>query len=247
MTGWLHSLQSLGTVDGPGVRAVAFLSGCPLRCACCHNPDTWELHGGEEIQASALAERLSRFSRYFGRDGGVTLSGGEPLLQASFCREVFRILRGKGIHTALDTSGCLPIGQEIKDLLAVTDYVLLDLKYDTEQDYLRYVGCGIRHPFAFLSYLNDAGIPTCIRRVIIPSLNESCRSADALADLVAGYACVERVELLPMRKLCLTKYREMGIPFPLEDIPEPDAASVAMLQKRIDSRIHSIRSGRDLS
>ena len=130
MIGRLHSLQSLGTVDGPGVRAVAFLAGCPLRCAFCHNPDTWDINAGEEIEASVLAKRLERFRGYFGADGGVTLSGGEPLLQAAFSSEVFRILKSDGIHTALDTSGCLPISDAVSKLLDVTDYVLLDVKFD---------------------------------------------------------------------------------------------------------------------
>lgn len=244
MIGRLHSIQSLGTVDGPGVRSVAFLAGCPLRCACCHNPETWDVRGGEEIEASELASRLARFSRYFGNGGGVTLSGGEPLVQAAFSAELFRLLHERGIHTALDTSGCLPIGRETEELLNETDYVLLDIKYDTGEDYLRYVGCDISRPLSFLEYLNDKQIPTCIRRVIIPTLNDSEQNADALALLAARYPCVERVELLPMRKLCITKYREMGIPFPLEKVPEPAPQAIQMLEKRISERIAALRKGK---
>ncbi len=244
MIGRLHSVQSLGTVDGPGVRAVAFLAGCPLRCACCHNPDTWDIRGGEEIEASELASRLARFSRYFKNGGGVTLSGGEPLLQAAFSAELFRLLHERGIHTALDTSGCLPIGAETEKLLAETDYVLLDIKYDGGEDYRRYVGCDIAYPLAFLEYLNEKRIATRIRRVVIPGLNDREENADALAALAARHSCVEEVELLPLRKLCVTKYREMGIPFPLEHVSEPTPESVRALEERIRARIFAIRSER---
>ncbi len=245
MIGRLHSVQSLGTVDGPGVRAVAFLSGCPLRCACCHNPDTWDMRGGEEIEAPALAERLLRFRRYFGQDGGVTLSGGEPLLQAEFAAELFRILHTEGVHTALDTSGCLPITPEIKALLAETDYVLLDIKYDNGEDYRRYAGCDITHPMAFLKYLCKVGITTRLRRVVIPTLTDSPESADALASLARHYPNVDRVELLPMRKLCVSKYREMGIAFPLEHLPEPTKELMDMLSARIAASERSLHERKE--
>ena len=236
MIGRLHSIQSLGTVDGPGVRSVAFLSGCPLRCACCHNPDTWSPNSGSEISASELAARLLRFRPYFGRQGGVTLSGGEPLLQAEFAAELFRLLHSEGVHTALDTSGCLPISRGIEELLSETDYVLLDIKYDRGEDYKRYVGCDISLPLAFLEYLNEKRITTRLRRVVIPTLNDSEESLDALAALTARYPIVDRIELLPMRKLCIPKYRELGIPFPLEHLPEPSAELVSALERRVNRK-----------
>ena len=183
MIGRLHSIQSLGTVDGPGVRAVAFLSGCPLRCAFCHNPDTWDPRGGSRIEAVALADRLCRFRGYFGEKGGVTLSGGEPLMQPEFAAELFGILKERGIHTALDTSGALGLTPSIIALLAVTDYVLLDVKFDTDDDYRRYAGADIDNVLRFLSMLEEMKIPTRIRRVVIPTVNDTLDSVNRLAEL----------------------------------------------------------------
>lgn len=137
MTGRLHSIQSLGAVDGPGIRAVAFLQGCPLRCAYCHNPDTWDPAGGEEIEAAALAKRLLRYRPYWGKEGGVTVTGGEPLRQADFVAELFSILQAEGVHTALDTS-CTGDLAAAERVLAHTNLVLADLKFLSEEDYRRY-------------------------------------------------------------------------------------------------------------
>ena len=146
MTGRVNALQSLGTLDGPGVRFVVFLQGCPLRCACCHNPETWEKEGGTPYTPEELLEKVLRFRGYFGENGGVTLSGGEPLLQRDFAAAFFRLCRENGIGTCLDTSGCLPGGE----VLEYTDYCLLDIKYTNDADYRRFVGCGMDAPFGFL-------------------------------------------------------------------------------------------------
>ncbi len=241
MIGRLHSIQSLGTVDGPGVRAVAFLSGCPLRCACCHNPDTWDLNAGEEIEASALAERLCRFRGYFGTDGGVTLSGGEPLVQAKFSSELFRILKSKGIHTALDTSGCLPITRDVSELLDMTDYVLLDIKFDSGEYYRRYARADMTRVLDFLTELDSRNIPTRLRRVVIPTLTDSDSSVLRLAELAAVHPSVVGVELLPFRKLCLPKYEAMAIPFPLAHLPEARGEEVLRLQASLDARLSELK------
>lgn len=229
MKGFVHSIQSLGTVDGPGVRFVAFLSGCPLRCACCHNPDTWEAGVGDVYTPTELFQKANRFRDYFGKEGGVTLSGGEPLLQADFCKEYFSICKEAGLHTCLDTSGCMltPAG---KELLSVTDRVLLDIKYASEEDYRRYVGCSLSAPLDFLAYLNGAGIKTTLRQVVIPTLNDSEQSVRFLCDLRARYPVVDTVELLPFRKICEVKYKSLGIPFPLANIEEPSPKRMASLQ-----------------
>ena len=241
MIGRLHSIQSLGTVDGPGVRAVAFLSGCPLRCAFCHNPDTWNLLSGSEIKAVELADRLCRFRGYFGEKGGVTLSGGEPLMQAEFSAELFGILKERGIHTALDTSGSLSLSPSILALLCVTDYVLLDVKFDTPDDYRRYTGADIDNVLRFLSKLEEMQIPTRIRRVVILTVNDSPESANRLAELVTQFTCVESIELLPFRKLCLEKYRTMKLDFPFAHLPEAQASDVDLLQKIVDHRLLELR------
>jgi pyruvate formate lyase activating enzyme len=218
-TGRIHSFQSLGTVDGPGVRFVVFLQGCPLRCGCCHNPDTWDFAGGEPITADEVVARASRYRAYFGKKGGITLSGGEPLCQADFCRAVFARCHEVGISTCLDTAGCI-LDDGVKALLAHTDRVLLDIKYTDDALYRRYVGCSLDAPLAFLEYLNEAGIPTTLRQVVIPTLNDDADSQKALYDIAHAHSCVDGVELLPFRKICTVKYEQMGIPFPFAHLPE---------------------------
>ena len=228
MMGRIHSIQTLGTVDGPGVRFVAFLQGCPLRCGCCHNPDTWAPEGGDEMTAARLVEQAARYRAYFGDRGGITLSGGEPLLQAAFVREVFTLCREAGIHTCLDTSGCL-LTHEVQAALAVTDRVLLDIKYTNDADYRAHVGCSYENVRGFLHYLNEQGIPTTLRQVIIPTLTDTVENVTALRELAAAYPCVDGVELLPFRKICQVKYDDMGIHFPFAHLPEPTVEKMAEL------------------
>ena len=227
--GRIHSIQTLGTVDGPGVRFVAFLQGCPLRCGCCHNPDTWALDGVTEMTAADLVAKAVRYRGYFGTEGGITLSGGEPLMQADFVREVFARCHEAGIHTCLDTSGCI-LTEEVKAALTVTDRVLLDVKYVTDADYRQYVGCSLAQVLDFLAYLDEAGIPTTLRQVTVPTLNDTAEHVTALRDIAAKHPCVDGVELLPFRKMCQTKYDEMGIFFPFAHLPEPTAEDVAQLK-----------------
>ncbi len=224
MTGLVHSIQSLGTLDGPGVRFVTFLSGCVLRCKCCHNPDTWE-KAGTPYTSEALLEKALRYRPYFGETGGVTLSGGEPLLQAEFATEYFTLCKKNGIHTCLDTSGCI-LNDDVRALLAVTDRVLLDIKYTNEKDYRENVGCSLA---CVLDFLAELQMPTTLRQVIIPTLNDTEENVRALAAMATP--CVDSIELLPFRKLCMNKYDAMGIPFPLADIPEPTAEQMAHLKE----------------
>ena len=219
VTGRIHSFQSLGTVDGPGVRFVVFMQGCPLRCACCHNPDTWDMEGGTEYTTDEVFSKILRYSEYFGKDGGVTVSGGEPLLQSEFVTALFKLCREAGIDTCLDTAG-VHLGEKEKALLSVTDRVLLDIKYVTDEMYKKYVGCSIEKPLEFLAYLNEQNIDTTIRQVNIPTLNDSENDILLLKDMVKKYSCVKKIELLPFRKICQTKYDSMNIPFPLSHLPE---------------------------
>lgn len=228
MTGRIHSFQSLGTVDGPGVRSVIFFQGCPLRCVCCHNPDTWELSGGQSASVDELVERVLRYRAYFGERGGVTASGGEPLVQAEFVLQLFKKLKHNGVHTCFDTSGYRLDGC-VRELLEHTDTVLLDYKYTNDADYLKYTSCERSAPHAFLEYLQEIGKETWLRFVVIPSLNDSDGSLSRLAKLQNDYSCVKKVELLPLRKLCLEKYHEMGAEFPLAHIPEPSKEYIEQL------------------
>lgn len=233
MTGRIHSFQSLGTVDGPGVRFVVFLQGCPLRCGCCHNPDTWDTSAGTEYEAADVLSRILRCKSYFGKNGGVTVSGGEPLLQADFVRELFVLCRENGINTCLDTSGCL-LNDSIHALLDVTDRVLLDIKYTDEDSYREFVGCSLEKPMAFLCELNRRQIPTWLRQVTIPGKSDDEANILRLKEIAADHSCVEKTELLPFRKICQMKYDKMGIPFPFGDIPEPTREKMAELNSLLN-------------
>lgn len=215
MTGRINALQSLGTLDGPGVRFVAFLQGCPLHCACCHNPETWDKDGGTPYTPEELMARVLRYRGYFGENGGVTLSGGEPLMQRDFAAAFFRLCRENGIGTCLDTSGCLPGGE----VLDFTDYCLLDIKYTNDADYRRFVGCGMDAPLRFLKELDARKVPTRLRQVIIPTVNDTKENVRALAAVAAAHPCVREVELLPFRKLCRENMKSAASRFPLPTCP----------------------------
>lgn len=219
--GRISSFQSLGTVDGPGVRSVVFMQGCPLRCVCCHNPETWDLGGGYETDTDSLAEKILRFKPYFGSNGGVTVSGGEPLMQAEFVNDLFVKLKEQGINTALDTSGCL-LDRSVDELLRNTDLVLLDYKYTNSEDYIKYTKCRKETVDAFLDRLESMGKKTIIRHVVIHGLNDTYDSFEKLAQLSRRYSCVKEIELLPFRKLCIEKYDELKLRFPLKDVPETE-------------------------
>lgn len=229
ITGRIHSFQSLGTVDGPGVRAVVFMQGCPLRCGCCHNPDTWDRNGGEVYTISEVLQKLLRFRSYFGQEGGITVSGGEPLLQASFTAALFAACHHEGIHTCLDTSGAL-WNHDISRLLEVTDRVLLDMKYTTDEYYRRYVGCERSDVLHFLSQLQARNIPVTLRQVIIPTLNDTKDNIHRLRILASQFPCVDSVELLPFRKLCQIKYNAMGLPFRFAEYNEPTLSDMQYLE-----------------
>ena len=231
--GRVHSFQSLGTVDGPGVRSVIFMQGCPLRCACCHNPDTWDFKGGEEFSAEELVEKVLRYKTYYGTNGGVTVSGGEPLIQTEFLIKLFQKLKANGINTALDTIGVM-YNDKVKELLEYCDLVLLDFKYTNAENYLDYTKMEMSKARKFLDYLEEIKKPTWIRHVVIPTLNDSKESIKKVFDLKKEYTCIEKIELLPFRKLCLEKYESMGIEFPLKDTPEAKQEFIDELYREFD-------------
>lgn len=231
--GKIHSIQSMGTVDGPGVRFVVFFQGCNLRCGCCHNPDTWSMSDGTEYTAADVVARALRCREYFGKEGGITISGGEPLLQAEFAREIFALCRAEGVNTCLDTSGSVMNGA-VLDLLDVTDRVLLDVKYTSDELYLRHVGCSLEKVIKFLDVLSEKNIPTTIRQVIIPTINDNEENILALREIANSYACVDKVELLPFKNICQVKYDNMGIPFPFAHVPTPSRETMEKLKKLVN-------------
>ena len=232
MIGYIHSLQSLGTVDGPGVRAVVFADGCPLRCAYCHNPDTWERRAEDRVDHAELAERIIRLYPYI-KDGGVTFSGGEPCMQAEFFKELADKLSKSGLHTALDTAG-VPLTDPVKALLETVDLVLLDVKFTTEEDMKRYTGGSLETVLSFLAYLDSIKKPVWIRHVVIPAINDTEDDILKLRELIAPFECIERTELLPFHKMCIEKYDALKIPFPLRDTPEMDPLRLSLLADILD-------------
>ena len=206
------------TLDGPGMRSVVFMSGCALRCAYCHNPDTWSMKGGTEYTPEALVRKLLRFKPYI-KNGGVTFSGGEPCLQAKFVTECAELLRKDGYNIALDTAGVL-LTEDVEALLDKIDIALLDVKFTSEDDYSSYTGGSLGVALKFLQALNERKIRTWIRHVVVPDINDTKEDVQRLKDLLAPYECVEKIELLPFRRLCVKKYNELGIPFPLAETDE---------------------------
>lgn len=232
MTGLIHSFQSLGAIDGPGIRFVVFMQGCNLRCGCCHNPDTWNMNEGTAYTAEDVVKRAVRYKEYFGNDGGITVSGGEPLLQSDFVREVFELCHKEGINTCLDTSGSI-MNDGVKALLKETDRVLLDIKYTCESLYKEHAGCKMQTVLDFLELLNTENIPVTLRQVIIPTLNDNEENILALKEIAERHPCVDKTELLAFKKICQVKYDKLGIPFPFAHIPEPSAETMAELNSFI--------------
>lgn len=235
-TGHIHSIQTLGTLDGPGVRCVVFMQGCPLRCKYCHNPDTWDFSGGTEMDAHEVLQKVLRCKAYFGKDGGVTVSGGEALTQPEFVAELFALCRESGVHTALDTSGCV-LNEQVLSLLVFCDLCLLDIKACSEKEYQALCGGSLRKTLAFLNVLEEKHVPVWIRQVIVPGLNDTEKDVKRLKDLLAPYRCIKKAELLPFRKLCAEKYERLGIPFPLAGEPEAQDGAVAALQRLLEQAV----------
>lgn len=219
MTGRLHSIETMGTVDGPGIRVVLFFQGCPLRCLYCHNRDTWTLSGGQERTVEELTQFILRYHSYIiASGGGVTATGGEPLLQHQFLTELFRSLKQHNIHTALDTSGYCDL-EEVKPLLFVTDLVILDIKAVDRSLHQRLTGVPNDNILAFARYLSEQGIPLWIRHVLIPGLTDSEEELLALRELILTLPSVERVELLPYHTLGVYKWEQMGCDYALAGVP----------------------------
>lgn len=229
MMGRIHSVQTMGTVDGPGIRCVVFFQGCPLRCGFCHNPDTWDVNGGIEVSAEQLLNQILRVKPYFGKEGGVTISGGEPLMQAQFAAELFHLCKQKGIHTALDTSGCI-LNEQTRKVSELADLILLDIKFKNESLYQQYTGGSMQPVIELLQFANSRNKPVWVRQVILPGINDNKEDVRALCELLKPFQCIQKLELLPFCKLCLEKYQALNIPFAMEHLPEAKPNVVATLQ-----------------
>ncbi|MGC8917796.1 pyruvate formate-lyase-activating protein [Streptomyces sp. PG2] len=231
-TGRVHSWDLSTGVDGPGTRFVLFLSGCPLRCLYCANPDTWHMRDGRTATVDEIMAEIEKYRPFLtASGGGVTLTGGEALLQPAFTGALLRRCKEAGLHTALDTSGFL--GARASDaLLADTDLVLLDIKSFDIGTYRRLTGGDLAPTLAFATRLNRLGVPLWIRYVLVPGWTDDLTAVDGLAEFVAGLDTVDRVDVLPFHKLGAPKYEVLGIPFPLKDTPTPDPALTERVRAR---------------
>ena len=219
MVGHIDSIETLGLVDGPGIRVVVFLQGCPLRCLFCHNPETWTLNDKFLITPDELVRHIYKYRNYFGTDGGVTFSGGEPLFQHDFLLECLKLCKRMGINTCLDTAGTCS-GYE--DILKYVDLVIWDVKGLDTDGYRYMTGQDINPSLKFLEYCQDNGVKMWIRQVIVPGINDNVEYINRLKDFIRSLKNVEKVELLPYHLLGVSKYKQLGIPYRLEGVPAMD-------------------------
>lgn len=226
-SGRIHSVETCGTVDGPGVRFIIFTQGCLLRCQYCHNPDSRDLHSGTEVTVDSLVAEIQKYRSYMNASGGgLTITGGEPLLQPEFVGEIFRRCQELKIHTALDTSG-YPKFEQAKEVLKYVDLVLLDIKSFDPKIYHDVTHVELEPTLRFARYLNEIKKPTWVRFVLVPNLTDAPHNVEGLAQFVAGLDCVEKVELLPFHQMGKYKWEQMGLNYPLKDTEPPTDEKIA--------------------
>ena len=234
--GFIHSYESMGLVDGPGIRFVVFLQGCGLRCSFCHNPDTWNMMDGKEITSEDLFEKIKRFKPYFETSGGgVTFSGGEPLMQPDFLIEMLTLCKNEGIHTAVDTAG---VGRgDVDKIISLTDLVMLDVKHLDKEEYRDLTGHGMSVFNEFAEKLRLSKAEVWLRAVIIPTINNNYQYINNLVEYANTFPNIKKVELLPYHTLGVNKYKELGINYKLWNVAPMDKAVTQMWQEEVNSRI----------
>ena len=228
MTGYVHSIETCGTVDGPGLRYVVFLQGCPLRCKFCHNPDTWQCNRGTVYTVDELVSDILKYKRFI-QNGGVTVTGGEPLLQAEFTAEVLRRCAEHGLHTAIDTSGAIPL-QQAQAAVDAAKLILLDIKQIDDAKCRTLTGQGNGHALELLDYCQQTGKEVWIRHVVVPGITDDLQDLERLAQTIARYPVVSRVEILPFHKLGEYKWQQLGLDYELTDTPEPTPESIRQIR-----------------
>lgn len=236
MVGRIHSFETFGTVDGPGIRYVVFLQGCPLRCQYCHNPDTWA-SGGKEYTTEQVVSQAMRYRNYFGPKGGVTVTGGEPLMQIDFVIELFTLLKQKGMHTCVDTSGItfneasqISVDKH-KALLAVTDLFLLDIKHIDDEACKKLTGQSNKNTLAFAKFLSDNKKPMWIRQVLVPEITDGEEDLKKTRAFIDSLQTVEHVEVLPYHTMGTVKYEKLGLEYPLQGVEAPSKERVAYAKR----------------
>ncbi len=221
MTGRIHSTDSFGTVDGPGVRFVVFFQGCPLRCQYCHNPDTWDFDGGREVTAEELMREYDSYKEFL-TSGGITATGGEPLAQPEFLAELFRLAKSKGVHTCLDTSAGVwspENSAKIDEVLRFTDLVMLDIKHIDNEQHKALTGIGNTNILRFAEHLRDLDIPVWIRHVVVPGITDSHDELFRLGEFLSTLKNLKALDVLPYHDMAKPKYKRLGIAYPLPDTP----------------------------
>ena len=246
VTGRIHSRESFGAVDGPGIRYVVFMQGCPMRCLYCHNPDSWSADGGEEVTAESILSDYSKNSAFY-KNGGITVSGGEPLMQIDFLTELFEGAKKQGIHTCIDTSGVTFNGEgtayekKLSRLLESTDLILLDIKHTDPKKHKELTGHSNEGVFAFAKYLAKKNIPIWVRRVVVEGYTDGKEENEALGRFLATLPNLRALEVLPYHDLGKSKYAELGIDYPLADLRPLDSKTLDRVREEILASLRSAR------
>ena len=230
----VHSIETFGTVDGPGVRFVIFLQGCHLQCKYCHNRDTWDINSGKYMSVEELVTQIEKYKTYITPNGGVTVTGGEPLLQPYFLVSLFKELKAKNILTAIDTSGMVAITDIIKEVLSLTDLVLLDIKHIDPKKCKDLVGFSNEKELAFAKYLSDNNIDIWIRQVIIPGITDNEHDLLKLKDFIHSLKTVKKIELLPYHNLGAYKWEQLGLNYELKDIKPASSEDIKRAKRILD-------------
>lgn len=236
--GRIHSTESFGAADGPGVRFIIFLKGCRMRCRYCHNPDTWDMNGSEEATADELLKKALRYKTYWGKDGGITVSGGEPLLQIDFLLDLFKKAKALGINTVIDTAGNPftreePFFSKFRELMEYTDMLLLDIKEMDPARHKDITGFDNENILDMARYLSEIDKPVWIRHVLVPGLSDFDEDLAALGRFIGTLGNVKKAEILPYHTLGKFKWENLGIPYTLEDVSPPTDERVKNAEKLI--------------
>ena len=228
MTGKITQFETMGSADGPGIRLVLFLSGCKLRCLYCHNPETWNINGfRQEITSDEVLNLYNKYKIYYGDKGGVTFSGGEPLMQSEFVLETTKLLHKNGINTALDTAG---VGENYDEILKYIDLVILDVKAVDENEYKMITGRDMAEFNRFLNKCQQLNKKLWLRQVIVPGINDDEGNVLKLKEFASNIANVERIELLPYHSMGKSKYNDLNIKYRLENTPDMDKKKCKQLE-----------------
>lgn len=223
MKGYIHSIETFGTVDGPGVRYVVFMQGCPMRCLYCHNPDTWDLNIGQEKTTDEIITDYERY-RPFLKDGGITITGGEPLMQIDFLIELFEKAYEKDIHTCIDTSGITfnekspKMMEKFDRLMKVTDLVMIDIKHIDSKEHIKLTSQPIEPILAFVKYLESKEVPIWVRHVVVPTITDNEEFLYRLGYFIGGLSNLKALDVLPYHDMGKVKYEQLNIDYPLKDI-----------------------------